>query len=334
MKAYQIVDKGIDALKQVNVQPEDLKAGQVRVKMHAASLNYRDIMAVKGDYGELETPVIPCSDGAGEIVELGKDVKNWKVGDRVCPIFFQGWSDGALGNAAAKTALGGHMDGVLREEGVFNANGVVKIPDYLSYEEAACLPCAALTAWHALIVSGGIKSGDKVLMLGSGGVSIFALQIAKMHGCETIITSSDDDKLEKTKKLGADHVINYKKNPDWDKQVMEITKGKGVDHVIEVGGPHTMPKSVNSVSYGGHVAVIGLLAGKDSDFNPLSLLYKVVKLQGIYVGSRAMFEDMNTAFTVNEIRPQIDKVFTFDEAKEALKYQEAGKHFGKVVIKI
>lgn len=332
MKAYEIQQFGIDELALVEKETPQPAAGQVLVKFHAASLNYRDLMMVKGWYNpKLKMPLVPLSDGAGEVIAVGEGVTKWKVGDRVCPIFMQGWIDGEVEVGKARTALGGDLDGCLRECGVFDESGLVSIPDHLSHEEAATLPCAAVTAWNALMVSGKLKARDTVLLQGTGGVSIFALQFAKALGAKTIITSSSDEKLERAKQLGADHTVNYKENPDWDQAVLEITEKRGVDHVIEVGGAGTMQKSVNAVKMGGHVAVIGVLSGK-GEFNPVSILMKSVKMQGIFVGSREMFEEMNAFIAEHKIKPVIDKKFEFGEAREALKHMESASHFGKIVI--
>jgi NADPH:quinone reductase-like Zn-dependent oxidoreductase len=291
-------------------------------------------MMVKGAYNpKLKTPLVPLSDGAGEVVEVGEGVTKWKVGDRVCPIFMQGWIDGAIDYQKARTALGGDSDGCLREFGAFDEKGLVRIPEHLSYEEAATLPCAAVTAYNALFYSGNLKTDDSVLLQGTGGVSIFALQFAAVHGARTIITSSSDEKLQRAKTLGANDSINYKEREDWDKAVLELTEKRGVDHVVEVGGAGTMQKSVNAVKMGGEVSVIGVLAGK-GEFNPTSLLMKTVKLQGIYVGSRQMFEQMNLMLCQHSyLKPVIDKTFAFDEVQEALRYMESGSHFGKIVVK-
>jgi NADPH:quinone reductase-like Zn-dependent oxidoreductase len=276
---------------------------------------------------------VPFSDGAGEIVEVGPEVSKWKVGDRVMPAFMQGWIDGAIDVKKARTALGGDIDGCLREYGAFQQGGLVRIPGHLTYEEAATLPCAAVTAWNALRVSGQIKEGDRVLILGTGGVSIFGLQFAKNMGAETIVTSSSDEKLELASTLGADHTINYKTTPDWDREVLEITRKRGVDHILEVGGAGTMQRSLNCVRMGGHIAVIGVLSGK-GDFDPLSVLMKAVRMQGLFVGSRVMFEDMAELIGKEYIKPVVSRVFEFEDARDALKYMEAGSHFGKIVVKI
>ena len=336
MKTYEIQEFGIDKLAIVDRATPEPRPNEVLVKFHAFSLNYRDLMLVRGEYNpRTNFPTVPFSDGAGEIVAVGGGVTKWKVGDRVCPIFMQGWADGEVSADTARTTLGGggDWDGVLREFGAFSEESVVKIPEHLSYEEAATLPCAAVTAWNALAVSGGIKAGDTVLTLGTGGVSIFAMQFAKLFGAKIIATSSSDEKLERAKTLSADDTINYKTREDWDKAVMELTGKRGVDHVVEVGGAGTIARSVNAVRVGGHVAVIGVLTS-GADFNPVSLLMKAVRMHGIFVGSRKMFEDMNKAVEVNNLKPVIDKVFEFGEVRAALEYMESGSHFGKIVVSI
>ncbi|MGA9773789.1 MAG: NAD(P)-dependent alcohol dehydrogenase [Blastocatellia bacterium] len=334
MKVYEVKEFGIENLALVNRDEPQPGASEVVVRFHAASLNYRDLMFVKGVYNpKAKLPSVPFSDGAGEVAAVGSNVTRWRVGDRVCPIFTQGWIEGEPSLQKNRATLGaGAMDGVLREYGAFDESGLVRIPDHLSFEEAATLPCAAVTAWNALIDSGRLKAGQTVLALGTGGVSIFALQLAKMHGARVIITSSSDEKIERAKELGADETINYKSAPDWDKEVLSRTNKIGVDHVVEVGGAGTLSKSLNSARVGGHVALIGVLSS-GNDFNPLSVLMKSVRLQGILVGSRRMFEDMNSAIEINKLKPVIDKTFAFDEAGEALKYMESGSHFGKIVIR-
>ncbi len=335
MKVYQIKEFGIENLDLVERDEPTPKAGEILVRFRAASLNYRDLLMVKGAYNpKLKLPLVPFSDGAGEVAAVGENVSKWKAGDRVCPIFMQGWTDGEVTNENARTALGGDLDGCLREFGVFDENGLVRIADHLSYEEAATLPCAAVTAYHALFVSGGLKQNDSVLLQGTGGVSIFALQFASVYCERTIITSSSDEKLQKAEQLGANDLINYKKHENWDKVVLELTENRGVDHIIEVGGAGTMQRSLKSVKMGGHIAVIGVLAGA-GEFNPNLIFAKSVKMHGIFVGSRQMFEQMNQMLCLhNHLKPVIDKVFEFGEAKEALKYMESGAHFGKIVIKI
>ena len=334
MKTYEIQQFGIENLALVERDEPKPQASEVLVKFHAASLNYRDLMMVKGAYNpKLKMPVVPLSDGAGEVVAVGESVSKWKVGDRVCPAFMQGWIDGEIEFKKARTALGGDLDGCLREFGAFDENGLVKIPDHLSYEEAATLPCAAVTAYNALFVSGCLKPDDSVLLQGTGGVSIFALQFASVFGCRTIITSSDDDKLQRAADLGATDTINYKETPDWDKRVIELTEKRGVDHIVEVGGAGTMQKSLNAARTGGHIALIGVLSGA-GEINPVPILMKAVRLQGIFVGSRQMFEDMNRLICQHSLKPVIDRVYEFGEAKDALKRMESAEHFGKIVVKI
>lgn len=334
MKAYEIQEFGIDSLTLVEREKPKPKPNEVLVKFHSASLNYRDIMMVKGWYNpKLKTPIVPLSDGAGEVVEIGDKVSRWGVGDRVMPIFMQGWQDGEVSFEVARTTLGGDLDGCLREFGAFDEGGLVRIPEHLSYEEAATLPCAAVTAWNALRVSGKLKAGETVLLLGTGGVSIFALQFAKHMSAETIITSSSDEKLGKADVLGANYLINYKENIDWDEEVSVYTGKRGVDHIVEVGGAGTLQKSLNSIRMGGQIAVIGILASQGV-FDPVSILMKAVKLQGIFVGSRAMFEEMNDFIREHLIKPVVDQVFEFEHVREAMKYMESGSHFGKIVVKI
>ncbi|MGI8495125.1 MAG: zinc-dependent alcohol dehydrogenase family protein [Pyrinomonadaceae bacterium] len=335
MKTYEIQQFGIENLSLVEREKPEPKANEVLIKFHASSLNFRDLMMVKGTYNpNLKLPLVPFSDGAGEVAAVGEAVTKWKIGDRISPIFMQGWIDGDIEFKKARTALGGDLDGCLREFGAFDENGLVRIPDHLSYEEAATLPCAALTAYHALFVSGCLKSEDSVLLLGTGGVSIFALQFAAISGCRTIITSSSDEKLQRAKALGADETINYRKNKDWDKNILELTEKRGVDHVIEVGGAGTMQKSLKAVRMGGHIAAIGALAAGENDISPGSIFMKSLKLHGIFVGSRQIFEQMNQFLCLHDhLKPLVDKVFNFNDVTEALKHMESGSHFGKIVVK-
>ena len=337
MKAYEIIkgSTGLDGLKIVDRDQPQPGAGEVLIRVHATSLNYRDQAVVTGNYigGAVRQNTIPLSDGAGEVVAIGSDVTRFKPGDRVVGTFFQVWVDG-IPAPGSLIALGSPADGTLAEYIVLDQNGLVAVPEHLSYAEAATLPCAAVTAWNAMMVNGRIRPGDTVLALGTGGVSIFALQFAKMNGARVIITSASDEKLERAKKLGADAVINYSKHPDWEKRVLELTGGAGVDHIIEVGGVGTLAKSFAALGYGGQVSLIGVLAGREGDSSPHALMLKAGKLQGIFVGNRVMFEEMNRAITVNGMKPVIDKVFPFDEAVAAYKYQWEKKHFGKIVITV
>ena len=336
MKAYEIEQFGIDELRMVDRDEPSPDPGEVLVRLHAASLNYRDLMVVTGSYNpRMKVPAIPLSDGAGEIVALGEGVTKWKVGDGIMPIFAQRWFDGDPSDEKRKTSLGAgaQWDGVLREFGAFGEDSIVRIPEHLSYEEAATLPCSALTAWNALFESGNLKPGKTVLTLGTGGVSIFAVQFTKMAGARVFATSGSKEKIEKLSEFRVDGTVNYKDVEDWDKAAIEFTGKIGVDHVVEVGGAGTLPRSINATRIGGHVAMIGALTGA-AGFNPVTVFMKSIRLQGIFTGSRRMFEDMNRAIEANKLKPVIDRVFEFDEAGEALRHMESGSHFGKIVIKI
>lgn len=336
MKAYEVRQFGIDDLALIERPDPNVGSNDVLVKFHAASLNYRDLMVVTGTYNpRMKLPAVPLSDGAGEVVEVGDAVTKWKVGDRVMPIFAQRWIYGDTTEEKRRTSLGAgsHWDGTLREFGAFDEEGLVRLPDHLSYEEGATLPCAAVTAWHALAVSGNVRAGETVLTLGTGGVSIFAVQIAKMFGARVFSTTGSDEKIDRLKELGATEVINYMSREDWDAAILELTGKKGVDHVVEVGGSGTLAKSLAAARFGGHVAMIGALTGP-ADFNPTTVFMKSVRLQGIFVGPRTMFEDLLAALEVSKMHPVIDKVFEFDEARQAMHYMNGGAHFGKVVIKI
>jgi NADPH:quinone reductase-like Zn-dependent oxidoreductase len=308
--------------------------GEVLVGIRAAALNFRELLVVRGQYSRsLPLPLIPLSDGAGEVVEVGQGVTRVRPGDRVVAAFMTGWVDGPPSEEKARTALGGAIDGVLVEKRVFPQEALVKFPDHLSYEEASTLPCAAVTAWHALMVGRGLVPGGTVLVQGTGGVSLFALQFARVAGARVLITSSSDEKLERARALGASDGINYKTTPDWDAAARALTGGRGVDHVVEVGGAGTLGKSLKAVSMGGRISLIGVLSGT-SDVNIVPILMKNVQVQGIFVGSRAMFEAMNRAIALHQLRPVIDRVFEFDQAAEALRHLESGAHFGKVVIRL
>jgi NADPH:quinone reductase-like Zn-dependent oxidoreductase len=334
MRVYQVQSWGLDGLTLVDQPEPQPGAGQVLVRVRACSLNYRDLLVTKGMYNpKMRLPIVPLSDGAGEVAAVGPGVTRVKVGDRVAGAFMQQWIEGELTDAKGRSALGGGGTGMLAEYVVLEAEGVVPVPAHLSFEEAATLPCAAVTVWHALVTEGRLHAGATILIQGTGGVSIFALQFARLHGARVIAISSSDQKLERVRQLGASDGINYKTTAEWDKPVREHTGGVGVDHVVEVGGAGTMDRSLRSVRAGGQISLIGVLAA-GGQFNPMPILMKCIRVQGIYVGSRAMFEAMNRAIMVNQLRPVIDRTFPFAEAPEALRYMESGAHFGKVCVKV
>lgn len=307
--------------------------GQVVVRVRAASLNYRDLLIAKGAYNpRLPLPRILGSDGAGEVSAVGPGVTKWAVGDRVAGCFFQGWAAGPITEAATKTALGGDRDGMIAELALLEEDGLVPLPGSLSFEEAATLPCAAVTAWHAL-TAGGCGPGKTVLLQGTGGVSIFALQFAKALGARVLITSGSDEKLARALQMGADAGTNYKTQPDWDKWAKGQTGGEGVDLVVEVGGAGTLERSAKAARMGGFVALIGVLSGGGA-FNPMAVLMRSLTVRGIYVGSRALFEDMNRLVVGERLKPVIDRTFPLAEAADALRHLESGSHFGKVVVAV
>ena len=332
MRAFAVQSGfGLDQLGFLDQPDPSAGPGQVLVKVRAASLNYRDLLIARGQYNpRLSFPRVLGSDAAGEVLAVGGGVTRWQPGDRVAGCFFQNWADGPITEAAARSSRGSDTDGVLSELVVFEEAGVVAIPTGLSFEEAATLPCAAVTAWNAL-TSGGCGPGTTVLLQGTGGVSIFALQFARAMGARVLITSGHDDKLARALSMGAEAGVNYRTNPDWDKWTRQQTGGAGVDLVVEVGGAGTLERSAKAARFGGFIALIGVLAG-GAAFNPVQVLMKAIRLHGIFVGSRAMFEAMNAAIAANGIRPVIDRVFPFDQAADAFRHLESGSHFGKVVI--
>ncbi len=334
MKACELQSTGsLDGLRLVDRPQPQPARGQIVVRVRAASLNYRDLIVMQGAYGKITLPLVPLSDGAGEVVAVGEGVTRWQPGDRVAGTFFPDWLAGPISVESTKAALGGgSTNGMLAEFVTLSEHGAVRIPEHLSFEEAATLPCAALTAWNALVEQGQVKAGETVVLLGTGGVSIFGLQIAKLHGARTIITSSSDEKLAQATALGADAAINYRTTPDWEKQVQALTGGLGADHVLEVGGAGTFAKSLRATRVGGHVALIGVLAGVATELRVTDILMKSLRVNGIYVGSRAMFESLNRAATQHTLKPVIDRVFPFAEARAAYEHLQSGKHFGKVVI--
>jgi NADPH:quinone reductase-like Zn-dependent oxidoreductase len=336
MRVYEVRDgTGIDALR-AGVRP-DPEPGptQVVVRMRAWSLNYRDLMVARGDSGVPGLDIVPASDGAGEVVEVGTSVTRFRAGDRVIGAFFPDWHAGAPEPAKVARALGGSADGVLAEEVVMDENAWAAMPAHLDFVEAATIPCAAVTAWHALFGLDPLKPGDSVLLLGTGGVSTWALQLAKAAGLRAVITSSDDAKLDRAVALGADATINYRRTPDWQDEALRLTGGRGVDRVLDIGGPDTLPRSIAAARSGGTIAVIGRLTGTAGvTIDPAALFGGSKRLAGVLVGSRAMTEDVVRFVELAGIRPVIDKLFDFADAREAYAYLGGAQHFGKVVIRL
>jgi NADPH:quinone reductase-like Zn-dependent oxidoreductase len=336
MRAYRLTPRaGIDGLRLVDEPTPRPGRRQVLVKVAACSLNYRDLAIASGRYGAgVRADVVPLSDGAGTVVEIGEGVTRVAVGDRVAGCFFQRWVGGALPVDSQAFALGGTVDGMLAEHVVLEDTGVVKIPEHLSPAEAATLPCAALTAWHALVEHGRLTAGRSVLVQGTGGVSIFALQFARLIGAAVTATSSSDRKLEQARQLGAVHTINYKTRPDWDAAVRELTGGRGVDQVVEIGGAGTLQTSLGAIVQNGRISMIGSALTAATDINPQAIMMKRANLQGISVGSTEMFEAMNRAIAVAGLKPVIDRSFPFADAPAAYRHLEAAGHVGKVVIEL
>jgi NADPH:quinone reductase-like Zn-dependent oxidoreductase len=337
MKQFLLAAGSTDpgGLGQVQAEIPEPGDGEVLVRIHAASLNFRDLAIAAGKYpgGPVQRDTVPLSDGAGEVVAVGKGVTRFAAGDRVAATFFQGWVSGAP-DFASMPSLGYDADGVLTEYAVFAEHGLVPLPEHLSYEEAATLPCAGVTAWHALMGIKPVCEDDTVLLLGTGGVSILGLQLAHMLGAKTIVTSGSDEKLERARELGADETINYKATPEWDEEILRLTGGAGVDHILEVGGVGTLARSFRSVGFGGNIALIGVLGGPEGDTNPQPLMLKNASLTGIFVGDRSTFEAMNDAIATNGLRLLVDRVFEFDAAPEAYQWQHEGRHFGKIVVSV
>ncbi len=334
MKVMELRDWNVDSIALAERPKPAPGPGQVLIRMQAASLNFRDTVMAKRGYGRRSgnLPLVLVSDGAGTVEAVGAGVTRVKAGDLVCPTFSQTWPGGTFSEEVWTGTLGGPLDGTMQEYMCLAESGVVKAPKHLSAAEAATLPCAALTAWNAVVEQGRVKAGERVLIQGTGGVSLFALIFAKMHGAETILISSSDEKLQRAKPLGADHLINYKTTPDWGKAAREIAGGRGVDHVVEVGGAGTLERSIRAVRPSGTVSLIGVLAGGAGEVNLGPVVTQNIRLQGITVGSRALFEAMNRALELHQVRPPIDAHrFRFEELTAALKAFPEGRHFGKVV---
>jgi NADPH:quinone reductase-like Zn-dependent oxidoreductase len=334
MRAWQIVnDFGLDQLRMTQAPDPGPGPREALIRVAAVSLNYRDLLVARGDYSKkLPRPLTICSDAAGEVVEAGAGTTRVKPGDRVATTFMPAWIDGRMDETKARSALGGFAPGVLATHVILPEDALVRVPDHLEFEEAAALPCAAVTAWHALFTAGELKAGESVLALGTGGVSLFATQFALMAGARAIVTTSSDVKAARLRELGAHDVVNYVSTPDWEETVRKLSGG-GVDHVIEVGGAATLAKSIRAARMGGAIYLIGNRAAGATEVNPVPAFMKGLRLIGVFVGSREMFEAMNRAIGVTKMRPVIDRVFDFEQAVDALKYLESGQHFGKVVIR-
>jgi NADPH:quinone reductase-like Zn-dependent oxidoreductase len=331
MRVMELMGPGVENLRLVEKPTPKPGQGQVLVKMKAASLNYRDLITVRGLPGN-RFPMVPLSDGCGEVVEVGPHVTRVKTGDRVATLFFQNWIGGEPSPEGMVSALGGALDGCFQDYMVLSEQGVSKVPAHLSDFEVATLPCAALTAWRSLVVEGHLKAGETVVAQGTGGVSIFALQFAKAHGAQVIITSSSDTKLARAKALGADHLINYKERPGWARVVREITHGRGADHVVEVGGAQTLGESLKAIRLGGHVSVVGVLSGFSEKVEIHHIFGQNARVIGVSIGNREGFEQMCRAIDLHKIKPVVDKVFPFAEAHQAFETMAGQSHFGKIVI--
>jgi NADPH:quinone reductase-like Zn-dependent oxidoreductase len=333
MRVWEIDgDYGIDRLRLAERDEPAAGPGQIVLAMRAASLNYRDLATVRGQTVRHRLPLIPFSDGAGEVVAVGEGVTRFKVGDRACPLFFQSWLSGPVSAEQRSRPLGGPLPGVLQERMLLSAEGASAFPDHLNWREAATLPCAALTAWRAIAHEAPVGPGDVVLVQGTGGVSIFALQFAKARGAAVIVTSSSDAKLERARALGADHLINYRAEPEWGAKALELTGGRGVDVVVEVGGEGTINQSLTAARVGGSVVIIGILAGAAAPISIPTVFSKNLRVLGISVGSREQFEAMSADISKARLKPVIDRVFAFEEVPAALRLMEAGGHFGKIVV--
>jgi NADPH:quinone reductase-like Zn-dependent oxidoreductase len=333
MRAMAIVgDFGLDYLKLIERPIPEPRHSEVVVRISAVSLNYRDMDMVLGTYPfSFPLPLVPTSDGVGEVVAVGECVTRAKVGDRVLGTFHQSWIAGRYEEGTPQ--LGGSADGMLAEYVRLDQQGIVHAPSNLTDEEAATLPCAGLTSWHSLVTESRLEAGDTVLIQGTGGVSLFGLQFSAMFGARTIVTSSSDAKLERAKSLGATHTINYVKTPIWHSEVRALNGGRGVDHVIEVGGPDSFLQSLQAIRIGGQINMVGYIGSKHGAINPLEILYHRATVRGIPVGSRESFEAMNRAIEANNMRPVIDKVFPWTDAVAAIRYMQEGKHFGKIILK-
>lgn len=336
MKVVAIQESfGLDHLQMVERPNPSPGAHEVVLRMRAVSLNYRDLLMVRGHYGPRQPlPLVPCSDGVGEVVEVGAGVTRVAVGDRVCPIFAQKWIAGAPRRERIRSTLGGPHDGTLSEYMCLNEEGLVHVPEHLSDTEAATLPCAAVTAWNALVTHGGLAAGQSVLIQGTGGVAIFALQLAGALGLRPIVISSSDEKLARVREMGAVATLNYRQEPKWGRPVKKLAGGEGVDLVVELGGAKTINESLRAVRPGGCVSLIGVLSGTIGDFNVIPVFMQQVRIQGILVGHRESFEALNAAVAAHELRPVIDRTFPLEDVRQAFEYLATGAHFGKICVEM
>lgn len=334
IRAYELQPRdGLDALTLVERAAPVLGPHDVRVRVRAVSLNFRDLTMLRGAKRR-KAPIVPVSDGAGEVIEVGAAVTRHKIGDRVAASFFPTWQAGELSDAHHARALGGGQDGMLAEQVVLPEASWLALPARLSFEEAATLPCAGVTAYHALFEAAALRPGDTVLLQGTGGVSIFGLQLAKAAGAKVVITSSSEAKRARALAMGADHAIDYKADAAWGESAKKWTGGRGVDVVIEVGGPGTFDQSVAALRYGGTMSILGVLTGTKGEVNTYGIFHKALRVAGVYVGSVAMFEGLLRALDANRIQPVIDRTFGFAEAKDAYAHLQSGAHFGKVVVRV
>lgn len=337
MQAYQIVPgSGTAGLFRTDKERRSLRPDEVRVRIHAVALNYRDLMVAQGNYIASSTQaLIPCSDAAGDIIETGTHANRFRPGERVVTSFFTDWLDGRASPEKTREALGGSVDGVLAEEVVLKESALVRMPPNLDFAEAATLSCAGVTAWNALFVEGRLKAGDSVLLQGTGGVSIWGLQLAKAAGVHAIITSSNDQKLERARELGAAATINYLQKPEWHEEVLKLTDGRGADLVLDVGGNGTLSRSIAAAGAGGTIAVIGGISGGfSSQLQLLDLIAGAKRLAGIFVGNRTMLEELARCVEHSRLRPVVDRVFAFNEAIAAYEHLRQARHFGKIVIRV
>ena len=336
MKVVEIKDGfGLDRLQLAERPEPEAGRGQVLLRMRAAALNYRDLLMVQGQYDPRQPlPLIPCSDGVGVVAAVGEGVQRVKIGDRVCPIFAQSWIGGSPTRERSRATLGGPLDGTLAEWMVLDAEGVVGAPEHLSDEEAAALPCATLTAWNALVDHGRVKAGDTVLVEGTGGVALAALQFTNMLGARAIVTSSSDEKLARATALGAWQTLNYRTHPEWAREVKRLTGGEGVDLVLDIGGAQTLPQAVHAVRLGGCICSIGVVSGRSFEFDVTPVFMRQIRIQGVFVGSRDGFEAMNRAIVQHGLRPAVSRTFAMHETRGALEYLASAEHFGKICIRI